>query len=212
MSTNPVNAQIATFTDANPGATSADFIATIDWGDGTAPTAGTISEEPGGLFTVTGSHPYATLGPKTVTVTIVDDGGSRATAVSHILLYALPSGGDFVIGDGNFTTGNFVTFWGARWSALNTLSSGPAPASFKGFETSTGSSTTATTWATRPGNSPNPPATIPSYMAVIVSSTITKTHAVISGDAPHVVIVKTGTGYQDNPGHPGTGTVIAELR
>jgi len=212
LSTNPVNAQIGTFTDANPGATSADFIATIDWGDGTAPTAGTISEEPGGLFTVTGSHPYATLGPKTVTVTIVDDGGSRATAVSHILLYALPSGGDFVIGDGNFTTGNFVTFWGARWSALNTLSSGPAPASFKGFETSTGSSTTATTWATRPGNSPNPPATIPSYMAVIVSSTITKTHAVISGDAPHVVIVKTGTGYQDNPGHPGTGTVIAELR
>jgi hypothetical protein len=211
-STNPVNAQIATFTDANPAATSTDFSATIDWGDGTTPTAGTISGEPGGLFTVTGSHPYSTLGPKTITVTIVDDGGSRATAVSHILLYALPSGGDFVIGNGNFTAGNSVTFWGARWSTLNTLSGGPAPASFKGFETSTGSSTTATTWTTRPGNSPNPPATIPNYMAVIVSSTITKTGSVISGDAPHVVIVKTDTGYQDNPGHPGTGTVIAKLR
>jgi hypothetical protein len=212
LSTNPVNAQIATFTDANSIATSADFTATIDWGDGTTPTAGTISGQSGRPFTVTGSHTYSTLGTKTVTVPIIDDGGSRATAFSHILVYALPSGGDFVIGDSNSAAGSSVTFWGARWSALNTLSGGPAPAAFKGFENSTGSSTTATTWTSEPGNSPKPPATIPSYMAVIVSSTITKNGSVISGNAPHMVIVKTNSGYQDNPGHPGTGTVIAALR
>ena len=44
------------------------------------------------------------------------------------------SGGSFVIGDGNAAVGQKVTFWGAQWSKLNTLSGGSAPASFKGFE------------------------------------------------------------------------------
>ena len=52
---------VAVFTDANPAAPASDFTATIDWGDGTSPTVGTITQ-PGGVgtvFTVSGSHTYA---------------------------------------------------------------------------------------------------------------------------------------------------------
>src|SRR5439155_336350 len=38
---------VATFTDANPAAPLSDFSATIDWGDGTATTAGTITQSGG---------------------------------------------------------------------------------------------------------------------------------------------------------------------
>jgi len=65
LSTNPVtNLPIATFTDANPGGTVAGFTATIDWGDGTPTTVGTVSGPTGGPFAVTGNHTYATLGRK----------------------------------------------------------------------------------------------------------------------------------------------------
>ena len=43
-------ATVATFTDANPNAVASDFTATINWGDGTTPTAGTVSADAGGGF------------------------------------------------------------------------------------------------------------------------------------------------------------------
>ena len=84
------NGPVASFTDANPdGSTIADFTATIDWGDGTPMTAGTISQ-PGGVGTayiVSGSHTYADSGVTParqsgtypIQVFVVDDGGSRLT-------------------------------------------------------------------------------------------------------------------------------------
>jgi hypothetical protein len=48
-------------------------------------------------------------------------------------------------------------------------------------------------------------------MAVIVSSTIAQTGSVISGDIAEIVIVQTAPGYAPNPGHSGTGTVVAVL-
>jgi hypothetical protein len=48
-------------------------------------------------------------------------------------------------------------------------------------------------------------------MAVIVSSKIGKAGAAISGDTVHEVVVKTSPGYAGNPGHAGTGTVIAQI-
>ena len=69
-----------------------------------------------------------------------------------------------------------------------------------------------TGWSTDPGNSAPPPAgPLPAYMAVIVASKITKSGSQISGDTAHIVIVKTNPGYDANPGHAGTGTVVATI-
>jgi hypothetical protein len=48
-------------------------------------------------------------------------------------------------------------------------------------------------------------------MAVLVSSSITKSSSTIAGNIPQVVIVKVSPGYSSNPGHPGAGTVVAVL-
>jgi hypothetical protein len=48
-------------------------------------------------------------------------------------------------------------------------------------------------------------------MAVIVSSKIGKSGSQISGNTVAVVIVKTNAGYDADPGHAGTGTVVATL-
>src|SRR5262249_20338815 len=71
---------VATFSDANPGATLGDLSATISWGDGQTST-GTVSGNGGG-FSVTGTHAYASSGPYTVTVKIADVGSSGATATT----------------------------------------------------------------------------------------------------------------------------------
>jgi len=70
---------VATFTDANPGGTASDFSATINWGDGTATTAGTVAAAQGGGFVVNGTHTYASTGSFTTTVSISDIGGSRTS-------------------------------------------------------------------------------------------------------------------------------------
>jgi hypothetical protein len=48
-------------------------------------------------------------------------------------------------------------------------------------------------------------------MEVIVSTSVTKSGATISGDVHEVVLVQTEPGYAPDPGHAGTGTVIAKV-
>ena len=64
-------AEVATFTDADPDPRLSNYQATINWGDGTAPTAGTIGVG-AGHFEVTASHAYAAAGTYTVTTSITD--------------------------------------------------------------------------------------------------------------------------------------------
>ena len=133
-------------------------------------------------------------------------------AVSGLTLVPSASAeGSFVIGDQNATVGTSVTFWGAQWWQLNSLSGGLAPAAFKGFaNTPSGPPSCGTTWTTSPGNSSNPPeGPLPELIEVIVSSEITKSGATISGDTKKVVLVRTEGGYAPDPGHPGTGIVVA---
>ena len=46
---------------------------------------------------------------------------------------------------------------------------------------------------------------------MIVSSSISKSGSTISGNTVHEVIVKTNAGYAPNPGHAGTGMVVATI-
>jgi len=92
------------------------------------------------------------------------------------------------------------------------LSGGSAPASFKGFADGTGQPPVCGAgWTSDPGNSSGPPDSVPQYMAVIVTSSVHKSGSTVSGDTVHIVIVKTDPGYASNPGHAGTGTVVATL-
>jgi ELWxxDGT repeat protein len=77
----PSQTVVAGFTDANPLATAGQFVATIDWGDGTT-SAGAVSRAAGQpFFVVAGSHRYAKPGSYKVTTTIRDAGGSKLTAM-----------------------------------------------------------------------------------------------------------------------------------
>jgi hypothetical protein len=121
--------------------------------------------------------------------------------------------GSFVIGSADAAVGSSVTFWGAHWWRENTLEEGVAPASFKGFaDTAATAPRCGETWTTRPGDSSDPPAgPLPEVMEVIVSTSITKSGPTISGNVHEVVLVQTEAGYAPDPGHAGTGTVIAKV-
>jgi hypothetical protein len=147
------------------------------------------------------------------TVSLRFNGGDSTTSSSTVNFAPMTvAGGDFVIGDLNAAIGTNVTFWGAQWWKQNGLSGGKAPAAFKGFETTPAVTACGQNWSTAPGNSPPPPAgPLPNYMIVVVSSGISQSGSTISGDTEHLVIVKTNAGYDSNPGHAGTGTVVAQI-
>jgi PKD domain len=204
---------VADLADGDPAAPLSDFTATIDWGDG-ATSAGAVTGG-GGSYTVAGSHTYATTGYFDVGVTVDDVGGSTAStpAACTVLVFAFaPGGGSFVIGDDSSANGTAVTYWGSQWAKLNSLSGGAAPASFKGYAPTPASPTCGAGWSTGPGNSPTVPSgPLPDYMGVIAAGSAGKSGQGISGDIPQIVVVKTAPGYAPDPGHPGTGTVVAPV-
>jgi len=137
---------------------------------------------------------------------------NNSSSTSALVFCVVAGGGNFVIGNNNAAVGTSVTFWGAQWWKRNSLTGGTAPASFKGFEKSPPTVTCGTSWTTSPGNSASPPpGPLPALMAVIVSSSISKSGSTISGNTVHIVLVQTNPGYAPNPGHAGTGTVVAQI-
>jgi hypothetical protein len=151
-------------------------------------------------------------GTDTVHATTTNLAGTIASSpVSVIWIMFAPGGGAFVIGDLENHNGASAYWWGAQWWKYDHLSTGLAPASFKGFENGNPSPWCGQTWTTRPGNSSRPPKSVPGVMAVIVSSHITKSGPVISGNIVHIILVKTNLGYAANPGHLGTGTIIGQV-
>jgi hypothetical protein len=116
----------------------------------------------------------------------------------------------FVIGDVEpHAVGNVVNFWGAQWHKNNVMSGfvSNGVASFKGYA-SNAQDFCGGTWQTRPGNSSNPPATIPAEVAVIVTDTVLKNGPNISGNIKQIVIVRHDGKYGPNPGHRGSGPVV----
>jgi hypothetical protein len=117
----------------------------------------------------------------------------------------------FVIGDLEpHAVSDVVNFWGAQWWKNNQMSGqvDNGVASFKGFASSA-NNFCGGVWSSQPGNSSNPPETIPADFVIIVTSEVLKNGNNISGNIKQIVVVHQDGNYQDNPGHPGGGTVTS---
>jgi hypothetical protein len=66
---------VATFTDATPGASPADYTAAITWGDGSS-SAGTVVATGAGAFAVRGTHTYAEEGSNPISTALTFPGGT----------------------------------------------------------------------------------------------------------------------------------------
>lgn len=163
------------------------------------------------------------LGPQPLAATFAGDayylpsGDASKTAI----VFAFPSRGAFILGNdtvaaaGPTTT---ITWWSSGWATLNDQSGGTGPSSFKGFAdtvsglpTSTPPLTCGGAWTATAGNSPPPTGDVPSYMGVLVASSVTKSGSTISGNFSQIVVVATDPGYAPSPGHPGTGRIVASF-
>lgn len=177
-----------------------------------------------------------TLGPVTVSASFVGNGSYAASASGPqpAIQFAFPSKRAFVLGDqtvagaGPSTT---LTWFGNSWAQRNSLSGNPSAGGSLGFGAATGFDgfaptvnalpagtppascsgtwTTAGIGSTSLGTSTAPPASVPSYMGVLVSSQITSSGLIYSGDYNRIVVVKTSPGYTGNPDTDATGTMVA---
>jgi hypothetical protein len=78
---------VANFSDPrNAYGDASHFVATVDWGDGSAPSSGVVTQLSYVRYTVGGSHTYAADGTYTATVSIADAGGITLTTTSTIVV------------------------------------------------------------------------------------------------------------------------------
>src|ERR1051325_7332066 len=69
-----LDVDVATATDTNSNTTASDLTAIIDWGDGTTPTLGIVTQTAQNQFLVHGSHTYADPGTFTLSAKIEHQG------------------------------------------------------------------------------------------------------------------------------------------
>jgi len=162
-----------------------------------------------------------TLGSEPISAVFAGDAYYRPSADTGktATVFSFPDRGAFVLGDrtvGGAGATTSVTWWDSSWSGLNSLSGGVGPSAFKGFAagvttlpTTSPANVCGTRFVTGSGNSSQPPDTVPAYMGVLVASSVTKSGSSIDGVWAKVVVVKTASGYAGNPGHGGTGTIVA---
>ncbi len=104
-------------------------------------------------------------------------------------------------------------FWGSQYWKNNSFSGVVnAPASMKGYISNAPPlACNGANWTSNPGNSSNPPSTVPVNMVVAVSSTINQSGSTEYGDMKHLVVVHISPGYGPSPGHDGFGQIIATI-
>jgi uncharacterized repeat protein (TIGR01451 family) len=160
------------------------------------------------------------LGPETVSASFAGDPYYLPSSdTSHTaIVFAFPTKGAFMLGNKTVaaaTPTTTVTWWSDIWPQLNNVSGGIAPSSFKGFggtvtlPTGTPPTSCGGSFSTLPGNSPPPVSGVPSYMGVLVTSSVSKSGSGIAGTTTHIVVVKVNPGYGPQPSLLGTGTIVA---
>ncbi len=200
-------------TDGNPlGGRS--VLMTLGSGSTAQSCTGTTSAS--GTATCTIADVNQTAGTVPITVIFGGDAYYRpASAAGNETTAAAPSSGGFVVGDvtaGSPTLGTNVNFWGSQFWKNNSFSGVVnAPASMKGYISNAPGFACGVNWTSNPGNSSNPPSTIPVNMLVVVSSTIQQSGSTEYGNIKHLVVVSVTPGYGPAPGHDGWGHIIATI-
>jgi hypothetical protein len=154
---------VATFTDDDPSTNASSFTASIDWGDGTPLTAGTIAQSDT-VFIVLGDHTYKDEGPFSVTVTIADQPPGTGTASvtdaavvneadalsGSPVVFSAPAGASFTTTVATFSdtltstvAGDFVATinWGDATTSAGTVSGSAGSFQVSGTHTYAGSGT-----------------------------------------------------------------------
>jgi YD repeat-containing protein len=78
------NVVVARVSDSGFPTSAGDFTATISWGDGSAPSTGSVVVEQGGVVYVIGSHAYSMVGSFLARVLLQDDGGSTVVLLDPV--------------------------------------------------------------------------------------------------------------------------------
>jgi uncharacterized protein (TIGR03118 family) len=86
----PFSGAVATFTDTDSSLTAVNFTATINWGDGSTASSGSIVALTTSGFDVTGSHSYVHTGTFSVKVTINDSKNNTTTALAQAVVTIPP--------------------------------------------------------------------------------------------------------------------------
>jgi hypothetical protein len=86
------NVTVASFTAADLGATAGNFVASINWGDGSPTSGGSIVANGTAGYDILGNHTYARQGTYTVNVTLTDQGTSGSTVVGGTTINVVSQG------------------------------------------------------------------------------------------------------------------------
>jgi FG-GAP-like repeat len=216
------NVTVASFTDAYTGNVASDFIATINWGDGST-SAGTISGG-GGSFDVAGSHTYAHTGQNTTTITVREDfatgGGASGTGTANVGLAGqevLSSATEnvtlngatvatFTDGNSSDTAGDFTATinWGDGTTSVGTVSGGNGSFSVTGTHTyaDEGSASLVATIVSTGNTTITPAGTV----TIAEGDALTVTGLTING-SPNVLFSGTAATFTDTD----TGNVAGDF-
>ena len=134
-------------------------------------------------------------------------GATVRCTIRQIWLKPYLAKGTFVAFKGHATVGKSIVWWSTRWNRSNGLGTRTSLSGFYGFSASVSSypARVGGRWSGSLYASTRPPRTLPSLMAVVVASSISRSGTTVSGNVYRIVLVKRSTTTF------GLGTVVAIL-